>query len=56
MAELQRLANFGETETARLEEVQRQIKDLQSKSVAEATKQLEDAKRDIGVLGTCQRL
>ena len=44
------LAVFGETETARLEEVQRLIKDLQSKSVAEATKQLEDAKRDIGAL------
>ena len=50
VAELRRLAVFGETETARLEEVQRQIKDLQSKSVEEATKQLEDAKRDIGVL------
>ena len=50
VAELRRLAVFGETETARLDEVQRQIKDLQSKSVAEATNQLEDAKRDIGVL------
>ena len=50
VAELRRLAVFGETETGRLAEVQRQIKDLQSKSVAEATKQLEDAKRDIGVL------
>lgn len=49
-AELRRLAVFGETETARLEEVQRQIKDLQSKSVAEAIKQLEDAKRDIAAL------
>ena len=50
VAKLRHLAVFGEAETARLEEVQRQIKDLQSKSVAEATKQLEDAKRDIGVL------
>lgn len=50
LAELRRLAVFGETETARLEEVQRQIKDLQSKSVAEAIKQLEDAKRDIAAL------
>ena len=50
VAVLSHLAVFGETETARLEEVQRQIKDLQSKSVAEATKQLEDAKRDVGAL------
>src|SRR3546814_20928720 len=50
VAELRRLAVFGETETARLEEVQRQIKDLQSKSVAEAIKQLDDAKRDIAAL------
>lgn len=47
VTELRRLAVFGETETARLEEVQRQIKDLQSKSVAEAIKQLENAKREI---------
>lgn len=47
LAELRLLAAFGETETARLEEVQRQIKDLHSKSVAEAVKQLQEAKRDI---------
>lgn len=48
--ELRRLAVFGEIETARLEEVQRQIKDLQSKSVSEAIEQLEAAKRDVGAL------
>ena len=47
---LKAFAVFGEAETARLEEVQRQIKDLQSKSVVEAIKQLTDAKRDVGVL------
>ncbi len=47
LAELRLLATFGETETARLEEVQRQIKELRSRSVAEAVKQLQDAKRDI---------
>ncbi|MDE0507894.1 MAG: AAA family ATPase, partial [Gammaproteobacteria bacterium] len=50
MAELNRLAVFGEAETARLEEVQRQINELQSNSVAEATKQLKNAKRDVGAL------
>ena len=50
VAELRRRAVFGETEMARLAEIQRQIQDLQSKSVAEATKQLEDAKRDVGAL------
>ena len=50
LTELRRLAAFGETEAARLEEVQRQIKELQSKSVAEAIRQLEDAKRDIVAL------
>ena len=47
LAELRLLAAFGETEAARLEEVQRQIKDLHSKSVAEAVKQLQEARRDI---------
>ncbi|MYB13467.1 MAG: AAA family ATPase [Rhodospirillaceae bacterium] len=47
LAELRLLAVFGETEAARLEEVQRQIKDLQSKSVAETVKQLQEAKRDV---------
>lgn len=50
LAELRGLAVFGETETARLEEVQRQIKELQSKSAAEAINQLEDAKRDVAAL------
>lgn len=49
-AELRQLAVFGEAETARLEEVQRQIKDLQSKSAIEAIKQLAEARRDIVVL------
>ena len=48
--ELRRLAVFNETEIARLEEVQRQITDLQSKSVSDAIKQLEDAKREVGLL------
>ncbi len=47
LAELRLLAAFGETEAARLEEVQRQIKELHSKSVAEAIKQLQEARRDI---------
>jgi len=50
LSQLREQAVFGEAETARLEEVQRQIADLQSKSVAEAIKQLEDAKRDITAL------
>src|SRR3546814_3433693 len=57
VAELRRLAVFGETETARLEEVQRQIKDLQSKSVAEAIKQLERSEeRRVGkeCVSTCR--
>ncbi|MCF2523221.1 hypothetical protein [Bradyrhizobium sp. G127] len=52
VGKLRSLATFGETETARLEEVQRQITDLQSQSVAAAIKQLEDAKRDITGLQT----
>lgn len=47
LAELRLLSAFGETEAARLEEVQRQIKDLHSKSAAEAVKQLQEAKREI---------
>jgi len=50
LVQLRKLAVFSETEMARLEEVQRQIRELQSKSVAEATKQIEDAKRDIAAL------
>ncbi len=50
LAPVQELAKFGETETARLEEVQRQIRDLQSKSPAEAITQLTEAKADIGAL------
>ena len=54
LGELRLLAAFGDTEAARLEEVQRQIKDLLSKSVAEAVKQLQEAKRDI--VGLQERL
>jgi hypothetical protein len=50
IAKLRGLATYGETEAARLEEVQRQIAELQTKSVAAAIKQLEDAKRDISAL------
>jgi uncharacterized protein with PIN domain len=48
--ELRNLAIFGEAESARLEEIQRQMQDLQTKSVADAIKQLNLAKRDIGAL------
>jgi len=44
---LRELGRFGDTEKARLEEVQRQILDLQSKSPAEALKQLTEAKSDV---------
>lgn len=50
LAPMQELAKFGETETARLEEVQRQIRDLQSKSPTEAIAQLTEAKADIVAL------
>lgn len=52
LTELRRLAVFGETETARLEQIQRQITDLQSKSVEETIRQLEAAKRDVVALKT----
>ena len=54
IAPLQELGRFGDNEKARLEEVQRQILDLQSKSPAEALKQLTEAKSD--VLALEQRL
>lgn len=44
---LRGFATYGETEAARLEEVQRQIFELQSESVAGAIKQLDDARHDI---------
>jgi hypothetical protein len=47
---LQELGKFGETERARLEEVQRQILELQSKSPAEAIAQLTEAKSDLLML------
>ena len=50
VVELCRIAVFGETEIARLKEVQRQIQDLKSKSVTERVEQLENAKRDFLVL------
>jgi hypothetical protein len=50
MDSLQQLGRFGEVEKARLEEVQRQILDLQSKSPAEALKQLTEAKSDLIIL------
>jgi hypothetical protein len=50
LAPLQELGKFGETERARLEEVQRQILELQSKSPAEAITQLTEAKSDLLML------
>ena len=47
MVKLRRFATFSETEKARLSEVQQQIIDLQSKSVAETISQLELSKRDL---------
>ncbi|NII26275.1 AAA family ATPase [Pseudoflavitalea sp. X16] len=47
---LRNLAAFGDMERARLEEVQRQIRELQSQSVAGAIIQLQGAKRDINLL------
>lgn len=47
VAVVQELGAFGDAEKARLEEVQRQILDLQSKSPAEAIQQLSEANTDI---------
>ena len=47
LAPIRELGKFGDTEGARLEEVQRQIRELQSKSPAEAVAQLREAKRDV---------
>ncbi len=45
--DINRLANFGEAETARLTEVSRQITELQTRSVETALDQLESAKSDL---------
>lgn len=50
LTEVRRLAVFGETEQARIEEIQRQIRELQSKSPVEAIAQLEKAKREVATL------
>jgi hypothetical protein len=50
VTELRRLAVFGDAERARLDEVQRQIAQVQSRSTSEAMKQLGDAKRHIASL------
>lgn len=50
LPQLRRMAVFGETESARFDEVQRQINELRAKSPAEAIKQLEAAKRDVTAL------
>jgi hypothetical protein len=47
---LRALAVFGEGEEARLVEVQRLKRELETKSVPEAIKQLEEAKRSVGTL------
>lgn len=47
LEQLRTLAKFDQAEQARLDEVQRQIQDLQSKSVAEAIAQLAEAKSEI---------
>lgn len=49
---LRTFANFEDSESARLEEVLRQIKELQSQSVVGAISQLESARRDIILLIT----
>ncbi len=48
--ELRVVAVFGETEIARIVEIQGRIDDLKLKSVADKIKQLEEAKRDIEAL------
>ncbi len=50
VSKLRRLATFGDTEKARLGEIQRQVTKLQSRSVAEVIGQLVGTKRDIGLL------
>jgi energy-coupling factor transporter ATP-binding protein EcfA2 len=47
LAPLRELGKFGDAEGARLEEVQRQIRELQSKSPAEAVAQLQEARGDV---------
>jgi energy-coupling factor transporter ATP-binding protein EcfA2 len=47
LAPIRELGKFGDAEGARLEEVQRQIRELQSKSPAEAVAQLQEAKGDV---------
>jgi hypothetical protein len=47
LMQLREMGAFGEAEEARIEEVQRQIQELQSKSALEAISQLNAAKRDI---------
>lgn len=47
LAELRTLAAFGDAQAARLAEVQRQIRELHSKSPAEAAQQLKEARQDI---------
>jgi hypothetical protein len=47
LAPIRELGKFGEVEGARIEEVQRQIRELQSKSPAEAVAQLQEAKGDV---------
>lgn len=47
LAELKAWALFGEVETARLEEVMRQIQAISAKSVAETVRQLEAARADL---------
>lgn len=50
LTELGRLGVFGETEQARIDEIQRQMRDLQSKSVAETIAKLEKANREVATL------
>jgi hypothetical protein len=47
LAPIRELGKFGDAEGARLEEVQRQIRELQSKSPTEAVAQLQEAKGDV---------
>jgi energy-coupling factor transporter ATP-binding protein EcfA2 len=52
LSALRALAVFGDTEQARLQEVERQIQELQSHSVEAAIGQLEEAKQEILLLRT----
>jgi energy-coupling factor transporter ATP-binding protein EcfA2 len=47
LAPIRELGKFGDAEGARLEELQRQIRELQSKSPSEAVAQLQEAKGDL---------